>query len=140
MLALLGGDSGYGGNSTWASVGYCGRSGWLLAVDSVGLCSQCRPAYTLTLSQRSSVIEESHELVEASTKLDTRLSRCDVIIDQAQGLLDYERHSVSTIEPPPLELIRSTIVLKDRLILEAMQAALLDAQRKADVAQAATGV
>lgn len=116
---------------------YCGRSGWLLTVDSVGLCAHCRPAYTLAVSERTRVIEESQSLVLASAKLDTRLSRCDVIMDQARGLLDYEQHGVSTIEPPPLELIRSMTALKDRLILEAMQAAVLDAQRKADVAQGA---
>lgn len=114
---------------------YCGRSGWLLSVDSAGLCSQCRPAYELTLSERSRVIEESREIIAASTKLDTRLSRCDVVIDHAKGLLDYQQHGVPTIDPPPSDLIRSMAALKDRLIVDGMRDVVVEAQRKADVAQ-----
>jgi hypothetical protein len=83
------------------------------------------------------VIEESQELLEVSTKLDTRLSRCDIILEQARGLLDYERHGVSTISPQPSELIRLTVARKDRLIVEAMHAAVLEAQSKVDVAEGA---
>lgn len=118
---------------------YCGRSGWLLAVDSAGLCSSCRPAYELTLSGRARVIQESQKLVEASAKLETRLSRCDVIIEHAHGLFDYEAHGIPTITPPPSQLIQATIVLKDQLMLDAMRAEVVAARRKADVAPGAKG-
>ncbi len=114
---------------------YCGRSGWLLSVDSAGLCAQCRPAYQLTLSERSRVIDESREIIVTSTKIDTRLSRCDVVIDHAKALLDYQRRGVPTVDPPPSELIQSMTALKDRLIVDGMRDVVVEAQRKADVAQ-----
>ncbi len=69
---------------------YCGRSGWLLSVNAVGLCGFCQPAYAIEVPSRSRVIQESQQLISRSTKLDTRLSRCDIVIEQAQGLLNYE--------------------------------------------------
>lgn len=95
----------------------CDRSGWFLSLTDKGLCKTCAPIVGLNISQLARIIMESINIVDTSKKLDTQLSRCDVIISRAQGLLPYESRNIPTIKPHPTDLINEFTHKRDSLIL-----------------------
>ena len=98
---------------------YCDRGAWNLRVNADGLCPQCAPAVTASIQSIARVISESLDLVERSKKLDTRLSRCDVVIDKAKALMAYQAVGIPTISPPPNQLVAQMEERKRELIAEA---------------------
>ena len=95
----------------------CDRSGWFLSLTDKGLCKTCAPIVGVNISQLARIIMESINIVNTSKKLDTQLSRCDVIISRAQGLLPYESRNIPTIKPHPTDLINEFTHKRDNLIL-----------------------
>jgi hypothetical protein len=83
----------------------CDRSGWFLSLSSNDLCNSCESFFQLDLHQRVRVIQESQEIVKASMRLDTKLSRIQVAIDHLRALQNYERRGIETVQPPPAEAI-----------------------------------
>ena len=80
------------------------------------------------------IINESLELVETSKKLDTRLSRCDVVISTAERLKELTYVGEWGLTRDPDELIAAMHKRKDRLILEATKEEVKKAWNKAEVA------
>lgn len=104
----------------------CGRSGLFLKVTTNGLCNNCEPGVVVEVNSRFRVIKESMELAETGKTLDTRLSRCELVIEHAQALMKYERLGIKTTNPPP-SVIASTYQAKRK---EIMIQGLLDEARK----------
>lgn len=110
---------------------WCHRSGWFLGVNEHGLCKNCTPAIALEVSSRGRVINDSINLVQSTKKLDTALSRCDVIIQHAQALKPYEDAGIVAINPPPSVLIHQYREKKDVLIGRHLEEEFQDALSKA---------
>ena len=100
---------------------WCKRSGFFLSLSKDHLCKGCVPVVLLEVSQRSRVINESAQLIENSKNLDTRLSRCDVILSNARCLLKYEEHGIGGMQPRPSDLISNCLARKDRILNEVLQ-------------------
>lgn len=100
----------------------CNRSGFFLSVDSHGLCKNCNFMLAFELIQRVRIISESAQLIENSKKLDTQISRCDVIVTIARELLKYESNGIPTTNPQPSALIQQYNRKKDELVLGTLEA------------------
>ena len=83
---------------------WCDRTGWFLSVDARGLCNNCIPLVGIEVGSRVRVIAESAKLVQESKKIDTKLSRCDLIIDNAEALKKFEDHGIPVMEMPPSQV------------------------------------
>lgn len=116
---------------------YCGRGGWLSSTDSNGLCSNCAPAVTSHISSAARVVVESLKLAQEGKTFKTRLSRCDVLIERAGDLIQYEERGIPTIEPAPSTIVTESHQLRDEIILEAANAVAEQARDKADLAATA---
>jgi len=92
-----------------------------MSLSNNGLCKSCDPVFLMDVHQRSRIIKESLEIIELSTKLDTQISRCDVVAEHAIELLNYEHNQISTIKPKPSELVTMMKNKKDSLIYDAMK-------------------
>lgn len=99
---------------------YCGRSGWFLKLSNDGLCDPCTAAHVPVIVRGFEVMKESMELVRDSKNIDTRISRCGVILDNAERLLKYERRGLTPVDPLPSELIETYSALRDHLRAEKM--------------------
>ncbi|MBU0518192.1 hypothetical protein KKA00_05440 [bacterium] len=99
----------------------CNRSGIFLSITSNGLCKKCDPVFYLDFKQRARIINESMNLVEDSKKLETRINRCQDIVEHANSLLEYEKRGIPTIQPLPSELIDIYENKPDELIKETLQ-------------------
>lgn len=95
----------------------CNRSGIFLKITKLGVCQKCEPAASVEILQRWKVINESMKIVSKSRVLETRLGRCDDIIQNATPLLKYESAGVQFISKPS-SLINLYTDMKDVLRTE----------------------
>ncbi len=115
----------------------CGKSGWLLSVSNEGLCGTCYAVYINDIRQHPRVIQDCINLVADSKKLDTRLSRCDLLVERARVLLQYEEIGIETIKPSPSELISNYTSARNEIIIETVKANVEKCLGKAEVAATA---
>lgn len=84
---------------------YCGRSGWFLSLSAYGLCRHCYPAVTREIQQRIENINDSKRKLEATVRLDEKISECHIIIQEAEALIKYEKMGFQ-LPAPPTTLLR----------------------------------
>jgi hypothetical protein len=113
---------------------YCEKKGFFTTVDSSGLCSKCGPVVAVEVNQRKRILIDSVQLVNDSKNFATRLSRCDLILEHAGHLLQYEDKGIPTLEPRPSEFIEEYTRERDMIIIEEAEHLARKAVAKADVA------
>lgn len=102
-------------------------------VNPDGLCEICAPIVQLDVSQSIRIIKDSLKLVNTSKKLDIQLSRCDVLLDHARALYQYEVLGIPSINPAPSYFLEVYKNKKDELILSALTDEVEKAKTKADL-------
>jgi len=98
----------------------CGRSGLFLKVTASGLCNNCSPVVLMEVNSRFRVIKESMELAEKGKTLDTRLSRCDLVIEHCQTLTKYERLGINTLDPSPSTIAYKYQAKRNEIVTEGL--------------------
>jgi hypothetical protein len=68
----------------------------------------------------------------------TRLSRCDLLLEHAEHLLQYEQKGIPTLSPLPSEILTEFRAYRDDLILEEAHQVAEKAKAKAEVASTTT--
>ncbi|HHW26215.1 MAG TPA: hypothetical protein GXX23_02615 [Firmicutes bacterium] len=111
----------------------CGRKGWLVSVNQYGLCMNCQSAVAVETSSRLRVINESSEIIRNSKNLATRLSRCDVLEENARELRKYEERGLPVTNPLPSQLMALAQQLREEVLSEEAVKILDAARAKADV-------
>lgn len=123
---------------------YCGRKGFFLSVSSQGLCGDCVLFVKMDVDNRVRIINDSIEIIHKSTNLDTRLSRCDLLLEQAQALQVYETKGIDAFSFPLSNYIRQYGSMRDEIVEECMSAkteqALLRAETASSVAAKVTAL
>jgi len=112
---------------------YCGRKGFFLSVDANGLCKNCQPIVIMDIQQRVRILSDSINLAKNSKTFKTRLSRCDLVIEHAEALLEYEKKGIPTISPLPSKLLKEFSEYHDTIIIEEAMQIFGKAQKKAEV-------
>ena len=64
----------------------------------------------------------------------TRLSRCDLLVEHAKALLEYERKGIPTVSPYPSQLLTEYTAMRDQIVLEGVTAEVEKALAKAEIA------
>lgn len=105
----------------------CNRSGFFLSVNTYNLCTTCNAGMTIEAQSRLRVINDSMKLVDTGKTLETRMSRCDLVIEHAQALMKFEKLGIPVIKPLPSVIVKTYSenkikILKDALIEESRQA------------------
>jgi len=112
----------------------CNRKGIFFKVDRDGLCYECAPVVHRAIDSCSRVIQDSMRLAHDGKTFKTRLSRCELVIERAKTLRDYERRGIPTISPSPSKLASEYRAYRSEIILEEAQRAADKSIQKADVA------
>jgi hypothetical protein len=99
----------------------CGKSGFLLAVSANGLCQSCNQAMVINVQQRIRIIKDCIKLIETSNNLQTRLSRCELLIKNVNELLKYESKGIATINPTPSQLLLKYKAIHNQLLNESIK-------------------
>jgi len=100
---------------------WCGRSDESLDVTEKGLCDTCSPAVTMDISNRLGMIKYCKKIINESEEPDVLLAKSDLIVEQAQALLEYEKRGIPTIRPAPSKLIQAYREGRDALILKCAE-------------------
>jgi hypothetical protein len=100
---------------------WCGRSDESLNLTEKGLCETCSPAITMDISNRLGMIKYCKKLVKESEEPNTLLAKSDLIVEQAQALLEYEKRGIPTIRPSPSQLIQAYREGREALILKCAE-------------------
>lgn len=117
---------------------FCGRKGFFLSVDSNGLCGNCAPQIALDITQRTRIMDDCLRLAREGKTFATRLSRCDLLLEHAEHLLQYEEKSIPTLSPLPSEILSEFRGYRDDLILEEAHQVAQKAKAKSEVASTIT--
>ena len=96
----------------------CGRKGFLLSVSAIGLCKSCSPSVVMDIQQRVRIINDCMELIDTSKYMTTRLSRCNLLIEHAQALLEYEHKGIPTVNPSPSQLLSGYAAIRAQISKE----------------------
>ena len=97
---------------------WCGKRGVFLSVNSAGLCMNCASLISFNVNETLRIVKDSLDIIEKSKKIDTRLSRCDLIIEKVKDLLRYENKEIKTIDPKPSVFIEKIYSMKNQIIFE----------------------
>jgi len=97
---------------------WCDRKGFFLSTNEFGLCKSCALEVVVDVQNQSRIIGDCIKLVDQSKKFDTRLSRCELLIEKAEALLKYEQKGILTINPPPSNLLMEYKPKYDQIILD----------------------
>lgn len=97
---------------------WCNKSGFFVFVNNDGLCKKCNHLVFFEVVQRTKIINESTKIIRESKNIDTKLSRCQVILLNAQELLKYEQKGIHIIDPLPSEYIKDYQTDIDQLIVD----------------------
>ena len=116
-----------------ATCSWCEQSGWFLSVDKSRLCKKCAPIVALDIRNRSKIIRDSLTISRSSPNVDTRLSRLDVLMTQAEHLAAYERKGVPFAEFSPAKLLLEARESRGKLIVSALREPLEEMRRKAQL-------
>lgn len=108
----------------------CDKSGFFVFVNSSGLCNECSPIITSIINNNFRIISESIELIKKSKNFKTRLSRCDLILNIAEKLLEYENKGIQSIKPAPSEFISMYANIRNEIILESLKSDIEKAENK----------
>lgn len=117
---------------------FCGRKGFFLSVDSNGLCGNCSSGVVLDITQRTRVMGDCLRLAREGKTFATRLSRCDLLLEHAEDLLQYEKKGIPTLSPSPSEILSEFRGYRDELILEEANNVAQKAKAKSEVASTTT--
>ena len=111
----------------------CERSGFFFSVNENGLCKTCQPIWRADVEQRVRILTESAVLAHEGKTFGTRLSRCDLVLEHARHLQEYERRNIPSTDPDPTVLLTEYVKYRDQLIREECVAAAEKATAKASV-------
>lgn len=102
---------------------YCAKSGFFMSTDALGLCQICSATFRSEVFQKARIISESGSIIDRGKKLDTRLARCDLIIQLAEDLSRYETRGIWNLDFSPTSLRNSFIKKREELLIEDANAA-----------------
>lgn len=112
---------------------WCNKSGIFVFVNKDSLCGTCEKIVYIDVQQRLRIITESQELIMKSKKLDTKLSRLDLIIEHAKALLRYEEKNIRVIKPLPSQIIEAAESDRESIIIDGVRAEVEKIMTKANL-------
>ncbi|MCY1715307.1 hypothetical protein [Caproiciproducens galactitolivorans] len=67
----------------------CGKKGLFLKLSAIGLCTDCQQRYDIEIPRENEIIKESLKIVQSSPNLNTKISRCELIIDTLKKMKNF---------------------------------------------------
>ena len=96
---------------------WCKRRGLFLRVDANGLCRNCEHL-ALEIHTRARVLGESIRLAKEGKSFSTRLSRCELAIEHAEYMVQFDVKGVPTVSPSPSHLLDEFRAHRTALIVD----------------------
>ena len=98
----------------------CGKKGIFLSLSNNGLCKECDPILVLEVTQKARIIQDCLRIIDESKNMETKLSRCDLLLEHAKELLKYEKKNIDTFDPSPSILLNEFTPARDQIVVEGV--------------------
>lgn len=85
------------------------------------MCQACGVVITAEFQNTTRIVEDSERLIETSKNLNTKLKRCDLVIQKAQELSRYEQYGISLLNPPASYWAEHYRQKRDQIVVESVQ-------------------
>ena len=85
-------------------------------MNARSLCEECDADFQPYFARCVEIIQESIKLIEASPSVETKVSRCEVIIQRCENLREYEIKGIPTIDPPPSKVLQVARQQREELL------------------------
>ena len=85
-------------------------------LNTRSLCEECDSNFQPYFARCVEIIQESINLIATSPSVQTKVSRCEVIIQQCETLREYEIKGIPTIDPPPSEVLEVALQQREELL------------------------
>lgn len=112
----------------------CEKKGFFLSLDERGLCGECSPLVAMDIQQRVRIMDDSKRLASEGKTFTTRFSRFQLLIEQLEHLLEYEKRNISTLTPSPSKLLDDLRGYEHKIISEETAKVSEKAKKQAQVA------
>jgi hypothetical protein len=89
---------------------------------------------SLEVTQRKRIINDCIRLISTSKSLETRISRCECLIEQSGALLVFEKRGIPTLTIAPSELLLQYRKERERMIVEGLKELVVQTLAKARLA------
>lgn len=96
----------------------CDKKGIFLKVSKVGLCEGCNTILFSRVTQTHRIMSDCIKIIDKSNNLDTKLSRCDLLLSHINDLIYYEDKGITTIHPAPSELAEKYTKIRNDVFIE----------------------
>lgn len=113
---------------------YCEKGGLFQSVDNNGLCNKCAYPVISDIQQRARIIDDSIKLAQEGKTFATRLSRHELLIEQLEQLLVYEKRGIPTLSPAPSELIQRMSGYRGTIVGQEIEQIAEKAKKQAELA------
>jgi hypothetical protein len=121
-----------------ATCKYCKKSGWFLRLDNAGLCNSCLQILAPITNRAVQIIEESDKIIGKSKKLETKLSRLELIEKVVkEHFLPYERMGIQVANQTGHQVLDKVAIMREEIIVNTLQEYLNKAKDKAEKAKSA---
>ena len=107
-----------------------------MSVDPNGLCRNCE-YLAVEIQGRARVLEQSMRLADKGKTFGTRLSRCELVIEHAGYLVQFERKGVPTVSPSPSYILDEFRALRTQLIVSEAESVVEKAFEKSSLTSTA---
>ena len=115
---------------------WCDKRGMFMSVDPNGLCRNCEHL-AVEIQGRARILEQSVRLADKGKTFGTRLSRCELVIEHAGYLVQFERKGVPTVSPSPSYLLDEFHALRTQIIVSEAENIVEKAFEKSSLASTA---
>ena len=112
---------------------WCDKRGIFMSVDPNGLCRDCQHL-VVEIQSRARVLEQSMRLADKGKTFGTRLSRCELVIEHAAYLLEFEQKGVPTVSPSPSYILDEFRDLRTQIIVSEAESVVEKAFEKSNLA------
>ncbi len=121
---------------SWQTCKYCEKSGWLLSLNSDGLCDNCNKTLSSQIRRTIQTISKTTETISRVKRLKTKLSQLSLIEDTVQKhILPLERKGIKATNQTSYQILEQVKNLQDEIIAEHLKELLSKAMTKAEKAK-----
>ncbi|MHC4267577.1 MAG: hypothetical protein ACYSTS_03850 [Planctomycetota bacterium] len=121
---------------SWQTCNYCEKSGWLLILDSDGLCDNCNRILSSRIRRTIQIISKTAETIDKAKRLKTKLSKLCLIEDVVQKqILPLERNGIKATNQTSDQILEQVKNLRDEVISEYLKDLLSKAKTKVEKAK-----
>ncbi|MCP4269258.1 MAG: hypothetical protein GY777_27430 [Candidatus Brocadiaceae bacterium] len=107
---------------SWQTCNYCESSGWLLNLNSDGLCDSCNKILSSRIKRTIQIITKTSEAIDKVKRLNTKLSQLSLIENVVQKrILPLEKKGIKSTNQTSFQILEQVKSWRDEIISKHLE-------------------